>query len=151
MKLLSSEQLAVSRIHMHTSTEVYESIRCYIPCNYSYIKCTHTHTLNHWHKEAEDEDGTRPVLFWVFCLAAMSSPAEVRPTPVTNIPWDPAEQNKQSSKWSVAIFNVHVWALCQETSEKLKSVLTTVKPMTLTAVRYNCSHEINRCTKKRVY
>lgn len=68
----------------------------------------YTHTLNHWHKEAEDEDGVRPVLFWVFCLPAVSSEAAVRPTPVTNIPWDPAEQNKQSSERSVAIFKVHI-------------------------------------------
>lgn len=108
IKLLSSEQPAVSRNLMHTSTKVYESIRCYIPCNYGYIKCTHTHTLNHWHKEAEDEDRVRPVLFWVFFLPAMSSQAQVRPNPVTNIPWDPAEQNKQSSKWSAAIFKVYI-------------------------------------------
>lgn len=110
IKLLSSEQLSVSRNRTHTSTKVYESIRCYIPVIMAILK-VHTHPLNLWHKEAEDEDGTRPVLFGVFCLLPCHLKPKLRPTPVTNIPWDAAEQNEQSLKRSVAIFKVHISVL----------------------------------------
>lgn len=127
IKLLSSEQLAVSRNRMHTSTKVYESIRCFIPVIMAILK-VHTHPLYLWHKKAEDEGGIRPVLFGVLCLLPCHLKLKLRPTPVTNTPWDAAEQNKQSLKWSVAVFKVHISVLCYRDLREIKICPHYTKP-----------------------